>query len=64
MISARIETINNKNPKELISERKMKAFGLLMVKDEYPGLKYHHLTTKLLKVNGGKKITKKNYKFP
>ena len=41
MISARIETINNINPKELIDE-KIKVFGLLMVKEEYPGLKTLH----------------------
>ena len=38
MISARIEAINNKNPRELVDE-KIKVFGLLMAREEYPGLK-------------------------
>ena len=53
MISARIEAINNKNPRQLVDE-KIKVFGLLMVREEYPGLKNPHLITQLLKVNGGK----------
>ena len=38
MISARIEAINNKNPKELV-DNKNNSFGLLTVKEEYPGPK-------------------------
>ena len=60
MISARIEAINNKNPRELVDDKKIKVFGLLMVKEEYPGLKNLHLITQLLKVNGGIKMKKIN----
>ena len=52
MISARIDLINNKKPKELI-DKKIKVFGLLMEKEEYPGLKTSPLIILLLKENGG-----------
>ena len=52
MISARIDLINNKKPKELI-DKKIKVFGLLMEKEEYPGLKTRPLIILLLKENGG-----------
>ena len=38
MITARIEKINNRRPKEIIDE-KNKSFGLLMEKEEFLGQK-------------------------
>ena len=46
MISARIEAINNKKPKEIIDE-KIEAIGLLMEKEEYLGPKIHPVIIQL-----------------
>ena len=59
IISARIEAINDVNPKELIDER-IKVIGLLTEKEEYLGLKILLPIIQLLKVNGGMKIKKVN----
>ena len=42
---------------------KITVFGLLTVKEEYPGPKILHLIILLLRGNGGKEMKKINYKF-
>ena len=41
MISARIEAINNKNPRELFNKNN-KSFWFVNGEEEYPGLKNLH----------------------
>ena len=52
MISARIDLINNKKPKQLI-DKKNKSFWFINGEEEYPGLKTRPLIILLLKENGG-----------
>ena len=62
MISARIEAINNRKPKEIIN-KKIIVSGSLMEKEEYHGQNTHRLITQLLKVNGGIQIKKEPSTF-
>ena len=62
MISARIETINNKNPKELVDD-KNNSFWFINGERRISWAKDPPSNNQLLKVNGGKRRRKINYKF-
>ena len=52
MISARIEAINNRKPKEII-DKKNNSFWFINGEEESLGLKNHLLIIRSLEANGG-----------
>ena len=62
IISARIETINNKNPKKLI-DKKNKSFWFINGERRISWSENLHSITPLSKENGGKQTKRINYNF-